>query len=121
MTIHGNTTGLAPSELKILEKIAARRVPFDVLTTSELTRDLVRVTHSTGRQSGVLVDRQGAIHFVIIGDASKLVIVTVFVATMSNMFPRWLLPALLEAISVVDAGSTHPAPSLQSRLVQTSQ
>lgn len=74
MTVHGNTAGLAPSESRLLEKLGSRRVPFDVLTTPELTRDLVKITHATGRQCGVLVDRQGTIHFVVIGDAAKLML-----------------------------------------------
>ncbi len=74
MTIHGNTGGLAPSETRILEKLAQRRIPFDVLTTPEVTRDLVKITHATGRQCGVLVDRQGEIHFVVVGDATKLML-----------------------------------------------
>ena len=70
--IHGNTSGLSPSETKLLDRLLQRRVPLDVLTTPELTRDLVRISHVTGRQCGVLVDRAGAVHFVIMGDASKL-------------------------------------------------
>jgi len=74
LDIFGNTAGLSPSETKALERIYRRRVPFDVLTTPELTRSLVSVSHSTGRQVGVLVDRGGTVHHVIIGDASKLML-----------------------------------------------
>src|SRR5690606_21119098 len=49
-------------------------VPFDVLTTNELTRDLVKVSHATGRQTGVLVDRSGKVTHVIVGDAAKLML-----------------------------------------------
>ena len=55
--IHGNTAGLSPSETKALQRIYRRRVRFDVLTTPELTRSLCEVSHSAGRQVGVLVDR----------------------------------------------------------------
>ena len=54
MEIYGNTSGLAPSETKALERIYQRRLPFDKLTTTELTRDLVSISHATGRQVGVL-------------------------------------------------------------------
>ena len=74
MEIYGNTSGLAPSETKALERIYQRRLPFDKLTTTELTRDLVSISHATGRQVGVLADRAGAIHHVIIGDASRLML-----------------------------------------------
>ena len=74
MDVHGNTSGLAPSEMKALQRIYRRRLPFDVITTPEVTRDLVSISHSTGRQVGVLADRSGAIQHVIIGDASKLML-----------------------------------------------
>src|SRR5690606_4331994 len=67
VTVHGDTSGLAPSETRVLERLYQRRVPFDVLTTNELTRDLVKVSHTTGRQVGVLVDRSGKITHVIVG------------------------------------------------------
>ncbi len=72
--IHGNTSGLAPSELKALERIYRRRVPLDVLTTPELSRSLCEVTHATGRQVGVLVDRNGEVFRVIVGDAHQLML-----------------------------------------------
>ncbi len=72
MQIHGNTNGLAPSELNALERIYRRKVPFDRLLTPELTRSMCEVSHVTGRQVGVLVDRAGVVDFVIVGDATKL-------------------------------------------------
>jgi len=72
--IHGDTSGLSPSETKALQRIYGRRVPLDRLTTPELTRDLVGVSHATGRQVGVLVDRRGTVDHVILGDAAKLML-----------------------------------------------
>lgn len=74
MQIYGDTSGLSPSETKALQRIYRRRVPLDRLTTPELTRALVGVSHATGRQVGVLVDRSGTVHHVIVGDASKLML-----------------------------------------------
>lgn len=74
MEIYGDTSGLSPSETKALGRIYRRKVPLDRLTTPELTRALVGVSHATGRQVGVLVDRRGAVHHVIVGDASKLML-----------------------------------------------
>ena len=74
MQIYGDTSDLSPSETKALQRIYRRRVPLDRLTTPELTRALVGVSHATGRQVGVLVDRRGAVHHVILGDASKLML-----------------------------------------------
>ena len=74
MEIYGDTSGLSPSETKALQRIYRRRVPLDRLTTPELTRAMVGVSHATGRQVGVLVDRRGTVHHVILGDASKLML-----------------------------------------------
>jgi GTP-binding protein HflX len=72
--IHGDTSGLSASETKALQRIYGRRVPLDRLTTPELTRDIVSVSHATGRQVGVLVDRRGTVDYVVLGDASKLML-----------------------------------------------
>ncbi len=74
MEIYGDTSGLSPSETKALQHIYRRKVPLDRLTTPELTRALVGISHATGRQVGVLIDRRGTVHHVILGDASKLML-----------------------------------------------
>jgi GTPase len=74
LEIHGDTSGLSPSETKALQRIYNRRVPLERLTTPELTRDLVGVSHATGRQVGVLIDRRGTVDHVVLGDASKLML-----------------------------------------------
>ena len=74
MQIYGDTSGLSPSETKALQRIYRRKVPLDRLTTPELTKALVGVSHATGRQVGVLIDRRGTVHHVIVGDASKLML-----------------------------------------------
>jgi GTP-binding protein HflX len=49
-------------------------VPADDITTPELTRSLVDVSLETGRQVGVLVHRSGQVDYVVVGDASKLML-----------------------------------------------
>ncbi|MCA9581320.1 MAG: GTPase HflX [Myxococcales bacterium] len=60
--------------MKGLQRLYRRRVPMDVLFTPELARSLAEISQSTGRQVGALVDRTGAIQWVIIGDAAKLML-----------------------------------------------
>jgi GTP-binding protein HflX len=72
LQLHGNTSGLAPSDRKTLERLYRRRVPFTDLTTSELTRGLCEASQATRRQVGVLISRSGAVEYVVVGDASKL-------------------------------------------------
>ncbi len=72
--ISGNTTGLAPNAQRMLERLFRRRVPFDRLTTPELSRALADASKETGRQVGVLVHRSGEIDHVVVGDATKLML-----------------------------------------------
>lgn len=72
MKLHGLTSGLAPAQLQALERLYQREVPFDALTTPELSRTLAEATARTGRQVGVLVDRDGRVNHVIVGDATHL-------------------------------------------------
>lgn len=74
MEIYGHTRGLGPAQLQDLKRLYRRRVPFDHLTTPELSRSLCTVSHATGRQVGVLVDRSGQVDFVIVGDATKIML-----------------------------------------------
>jgi GTP-binding protein HflX len=74
LIVFGNTQGLAPSELTALERLYRRRVPRDQLLTPELTRAMSDVSHATGRQVGVMINRNGGVDFVIVGDATKLML-----------------------------------------------
>jgi GTPase len=49
-------------------------VPADDITTPELTRSLAAVSVETGRQVGVLVHRSGQVDYVVVGDATKLML-----------------------------------------------
>jgi GTP-binding protein HflX len=72
--IHGNTTGLAPSAIRTLEHIYRRKVPLQTIATPELVRSLSEASKQTGRQVGALVHRSGQVDYVVVGDASKLVL-----------------------------------------------
>jgi GTP-binding protein HflX len=74
LIVFGNTQGLAPSELTALERLYRRRIPSDQLLTQELTRAMSDVSHATGRQVGVMINRNGGVDFVIVGDATKLML-----------------------------------------------
>ena len=70
--IYGNTLGLKPSELKRLRNSYRRRVgPHDIVSP-ELARHLCELSRETNRQIGVLLDRRGAVEWVIVGNAHKL-------------------------------------------------
>jgi GTP-binding protein HflX len=68
----GNTTGLKPSQIRMLERIYRRRVPPSEVVTHELGTYLCEVSREIERQVGILIDRKGTIEHVVVGDAHKL-------------------------------------------------
>ncbi len=72
--IYGNIAGLKTSQLKRLGNFYRRRIPPQFLLTPELARDMCRLSRDIRRQIAVLVNRQGKIHLVLVGDPKKIVI-----------------------------------------------
>src|SRR5687767_12819980 len=73
-TIHGNTTGLGAHATRALERIYRRKVPLQHVATPELVKSLAEASHETGRQVAALVHRSGEVDYVIVGDATKLML-----------------------------------------------
>jgi GTP-binding protein HflX len=57
-----------------LERLYRRKVPLASLLTPELARQLAEISRSLHRQVGVLLDRQGVVSHVLVGDAKGLII-----------------------------------------------
>jgi len=72
--LYGNTTGLSPHATKTLERIYRRKVGLEHLATPELIKSLAEASHEIGRQVGALVHRSGEVDYVIVGDATKLML-----------------------------------------------
>lgn len=68
----GNTTGLAPTALRLLERVYRRRVPLDCIATPELVRSLADASRESKRQVGALVHRSGKVDAVMVGDATSV-------------------------------------------------
>src|SRR5260221_5103951 len=71
-SLHGNTKGLKPNQLRRIEKLYQRRIPPHQIVTPEFARQLSELSHETRRQIGVLIDRKGYVEFVIVGDARQI-------------------------------------------------
>jgi len=65
---------LKSHQLKALERLYRRRVDPDTVVSTELAREMGRVSGELNRQVGVLIDRTGKIEQVIVGDHKKIVI-----------------------------------------------
>jgi GTP-binding protein HflX len=72
--VTGNTLGLAPADLHDLERTFRRRVLADEVVSQELARHLTEVSRRIGRQVGVLLTREGNVHSVVVGDATKITV-----------------------------------------------
>jgi len=70
--LHGFTRGLKHNQLRRIEKLATRRVPADSIISPELARQMSEVSHETGRQIGVLINRKGQIEYVMVGTAKGI-------------------------------------------------
>jgi GTP-binding protein HflX len=74
VVLSGNLTGLKPSQIKALERVYHRRIPADQVITPELARYLTERSLEIHRQLGIIVDRQGTVKHVIVGDDREIVI-----------------------------------------------
>jgi len=72
--LYGELTGLAPAEKKMLERLYQRRVPADVIVSSELARQLAEISRGINRQIGLLLSRRGEVAFVIVGSHHNILI-----------------------------------------------
>src|SRR3984893_10841956 len=71
-SLHGNTQGLKPNQLRRIEKLYQRRIPPHLIVTPEFARQISELSHETRRQIGTLIDRKGYVEFVIVGDARRI-------------------------------------------------
>ncbi|MEJ2731226.1 MAG: GTPase HflX [Deltaproteobacteria bacterium] len=72
--LFGNTVGLKANQIRRLENFYRRRIQPQLLISPELARDLSILSHEIRRQIGLLVNRQGKVAYVIVGDHKKIII-----------------------------------------------
>jgi GTP-binding protein HflX len=72
--IEGKTTGLKAGQVRALERIYRRKVPAAELINAELARYVSELSRELERQIGLIVDRAGVIHHVIVGDDREIMI-----------------------------------------------
>jgi GTPase len=70
--VHGFTQGLKHNQLRRIERLSSRRVAPEQIVSPELARQLSEISHETGRQIGVLLNRKGQVEYVMVGDAKRI-------------------------------------------------
>lgn len=73
-TVEGTTTGLKTSQTKALEKLGQRRYTSPCGFSTEQGRELAALSRSLGKQIGLIVDRQGKVSTVILGEPGGILI-----------------------------------------------
>lgn len=72
--LFGDTAGLKADQLRRLKNIYRRRIPPSEVITGELARYTTSLSFEIRKQIGLIIDRQGQIQFVIVGDQKEIVI-----------------------------------------------
>lgn len=70
--VEGFTEGLKHNQLKRIERLHTRRVAPSQIVSHELARQLSEISHDTGRQVGVLLNRKGRVEYVMVGDSKQI-------------------------------------------------
>ncbi|MDQ3181533.1 MAG: GTPase HflX [Acidobacteriota bacterium] len=71
-SIHGFTNGLKQNQLKRIERLHTRRVAPEHIVSPELARQITEISHETGRQIGVLINRKGQVEYVMVGTPKRI-------------------------------------------------
>jgi GTP-binding protein HflX len=72
--LFGSLLGLKASQIKRLENLGRRRVSPRAIVSSNLCRDMCRLSAEIGRQIGLLIDRRGKIIHVLVGEVDRILI-----------------------------------------------
>ncbi len=72
--LFGNTAKLKADQIRRLGNLYRRRLPVQFLITSELALEIGRLSQELRRQIGLLINRQGKVVYVIIGDHQGLML-----------------------------------------------
>ncbi len=72
--LHGNISGLRNTQIKEIERLYTYSTPPEYIIDRDLAFSLVSLSHEIRRQIGLLINRNGKVIFVVVGDAHKIVI-----------------------------------------------
>ncbi|WP_319526198.1 GTPase HflX [uncultured Desulfosarcina sp.] len=73
-SVYGSRTGLKASQIKRLENLGRRKVPPKAIVSYEVCRDVCTLSLEIGRQIGLLIDRQGKVILVLLGEVDRVLI-----------------------------------------------
>ena len=74
MELYGNHNDLKPRQRKLILRLYRRRSQPEEVLSLELARQLSLLSRDCGRELGLLLDRQGRVEMVIVGDSQAITI-----------------------------------------------
>ncbi len=74
MELYGNHNDLKPRQRKLISRLYRRRSLPEEVISQELARQLCLLSLDCGRQLGLMLDRQGRVEMVIVGDSQAIAI-----------------------------------------------
>lgn len=72
--MEGRTSGLKQSEMKALTRLGQRRYSSAGGYSADQARELAALSRLLSRQIGLVIDRQGRVELIIVGDATSILI-----------------------------------------------
>ncbi len=72
--LYGDTEGLKNTQIILIENLYQYKTQPDYIADPDLVRAFVMLSHEINRQIGILIDRNGKITHVIVGDSQGIVI-----------------------------------------------
>lgn len=72
--LYGNSSGLRNTQIKRIETLYTYSTPSEYIIDPELADVLVKLSHDIRRQIGLLINRNGKVIYVIVGEPQRIVI-----------------------------------------------
>ncbi len=72
--LYGNTSGLRNTQIKQLETLYNYGTPSDFIVDTDLAQKLVALSHTIRRQVGLLINRNGKVIYVLVGEPHRVMI-----------------------------------------------
>lgn len=97
--LYGNISGLGAGDQRELERLYRRKIEIHSVSTQAFNRELCGLCHFFSKKISVLIDRDGAVRYVVVGD-DRLI----FLPELKN---NAVAPTQLSGLRLI---ATHPKP-----------
>lgn len=109
--VSGELRGLSPSQIRLVERLGARRLDKSEIVSLEFAREIYGASKSIGRRIGALVSREGIVEDIIVGTRTILY--------LPDLGRYRLGPGRLRRLRLIfgDLSSRHTTPQIPQDIV----